>query len=146
MKDGAHLEQLDADDGEEEDEEQSDNDNVADRLHRDDQTLDHLLQTLRPVDGPERPEHTEDTENLEEADAAPAEDGDEGDADDDDVETVEGRSGEGSLVEEEPISDQLERALDGEDGGEEVVPVSQGLKRIHETSNVQGRSSLYLQY
>ena len=74
LKDGAHLEQLDADDGEEEDEEQSDNDNVADRLDRDNQTLDDFLQAFRPVDRPERSEHTEDTKNLEKSDATATED------------------------------------------------------------------------
>ena len=36
-------------------------------------------------------------------------------------------------MEEKSIGDQLEGALDGEDCGEEVVPVSQGLRRAHET-------------
>ena len=48
--------------------------------------------------------------------------------------------------EEKSVGDQLEGALDGEDGGEEVVPVSQSLKRTHETSIVYGQFSLYLQY
>ena len=46
-------------------------------------------------------------------------------------------------MEEESVGDQLEGALDGEDGGEEVVPVSQGLKRWHMRPVL---SSLYLQY
>ena len=32
-------------------------------------------------------------------------------------------------MEEKSVGDQLEGALDGEDGGEEVVPVSQSLRR-----------------
>jgi hypothetical protein len=41
-----NLEKLDSDDGEEELQKNCDNDDVSDRLHRDDQTLDYLLQTL----------------------------------------------------------------------------------------------------
>ena len=35
-------------------------------------------------------------------------------------------------MEQEAVGDQLEGALDGEDGGEEVVPVSQSLRRKHQ--------------
>ena len=35
-------------------------------------------------------------------------------------------------MEQEPVGDQLEGALDGEDGGEEVVPVSQSLRPKHQ--------------
>ena len=69
-----HLEQLYTDDGKEKDEKKSDNHNVADRLDGNNQTLDDFLQTLGPVDGPERSEDTENTENLEESNAAAAED------------------------------------------------------------------------
>ena len=41
-----YLEELDPDDGEEEHEEKGDDHNVVDGLHRNDQTLNHLLQTL----------------------------------------------------------------------------------------------------
>jgi hypothetical protein len=41
-----NLEKLDSNDGEEELQENCDNDDVSNRLHRDDQTLDNLLQTL----------------------------------------------------------------------------------------------------
>ena len=69
-----HLEQLDTDDSKEEDEKKSDNHNVADRLDGNNQTLDDFLQTLRPVDGPERSEDTENTKNFEEPNAAATED------------------------------------------------------------------------
>ena len=123
---------MDTDDGKEKDEKKSDDDNVADRLDGDNQTLDDFLQAFRPVDGPERSEHTEDTKNLEESNATAAEDWDKGDADNNNVKTVERRSGKCSFVEQEPVGDQLEGALDGEDRGEEVVPVSQSLRRKHQ--------------
>ena len=41
-----YLEELYPDDGEEEHEEKGDDHNVVDGLHRNDQTLNHLLQTL----------------------------------------------------------------------------------------------------
>ena len=137
MKDVAHLEQLDADDGEEEDEEQGDNDNVADRLHRDDQTLDHLLQTLGSVNGSQRSQHTEDTKDLEESDSTSAKDRDERDGDDHNIQNVERRPTEGSFVEEKTVSDQLEATLDGEDCGEDVVKILQSLKQsIGKTMNL----------
>ena len=65
---------MDTDDSKEEDEEQGDDDNVADRLHRNNQTLDDFLQPLCPVDGPERSEDAEDTKNLEESNATATKD------------------------------------------------------------------------
>ena len=48
------LEQLDADDGEHELEQQGDEDNVADGLDGNDHTLDDMFETLGTIDGTER--------------------------------------------------------------------------------------------
>ena len=48
----ASLEQLDADDGEHEEEEDGDEQDVADVLHRHDHALHHVLQPLSAVDRP----------------------------------------------------------------------------------------------
>ena len=124
----SHLEQLDPDDREEELQQQGDHHNVADGLDGDDQTLDHLLQPLGPVDGPQWPQHTQHTEDLEEADTAASEDGDEGHGHDHDVQDVEGGAAEGALVEQEAVRDQLQAALAREDCREHVVEISEGLK------------------
>ena len=100
-----------------------DDDNVADGLDRDDQTLDDLLETLGSVDGTEGTENTEYTKDLEKPNAGAGKDGNEGDGDDDNVEDVEGGTAERALVEQEAIGDELEAALEREDSREHVVKV-----------------------
>ena len=118
---------MDTDDGKEKDEKKSDDDNVADRLDGDNQTLDDFLQAFCPVDGPERSEHTEDTKNLEETDSASSKDGDERDGDDHNIQNVKRRPSEGSFVKQKTVSDQLEATLDSEDCREDVVKILKSL-------------------
>ena len=105
-----------------------DNDNVADGLDRDDQTLDDLLETLGSVDGTEGTENAEYTKDLEKPNAGAGKDGNEGDGDDDNVEDVEGGTAERALVEQEAIGDELEAALEREDSREDVVKVVEELR------------------
>ena len=58
----------------------------------------------------------------------PEDKGYEGDGNNQHVQQVEAVPTESVFVEDEAVGDDLEDQLDGEDGGEKVVPVSQGLK------------------
>ena len=58
------LEQLDADDGEHELEEEGDKDNVADGLDGHDDALDDVLEALGTVDGSKGAKDTQHTKNL----------------------------------------------------------------------------------
>ena len=66
------FEQLDANDGEHELEEQGDQHDVADGLHGHDDALDDVLEALGPVNGPQGPEHTQYTEDLDHGDGTGA--------------------------------------------------------------------------
>ena len=61
----------------------------------------------------------------------PEDKGYEGDGNNQHVQQVEAVPTESVFVEDEAVGDDLEDQLDGEDGGEEVVPVSQSLRRAH---------------
>ena len=58
----------------------------------------------------------------------PEYEGDERDGDDEQIEEVESGPAERSRMEDEPVGDDLEAHLDGEDGREEVVEVVQNLE------------------
>ena len=126
----SYLKQLYTNYSKQELEQECDNHNVSDGLDGDNQTLHNLFETLSPVDGSQRPKHTEHTKNLEETDATASKDGDQRHGHNHNIENVEWRSSESTLMEQEAISDQLQTALDGEDGGKHVVKVSKCLKML----------------
>ena len=66
------LEELHADDGEHELQEQRHQDDVADGLHGHDHALHHVLEALGAVDGAERAEDAEDTQDLDHGDGTGA--------------------------------------------------------------------------
>ena len=60
----------------------------------------------------------------------PEHEGYEGDGDNQHVEQVESTPTEGVFMQDEPVGDDLQDQLDGEDGGEEVVKIIQNLEKI----------------
>ena len=118
------LKQLDTNHSEHEDEEDGDGHDVANGLDWHDHTLHNLLETWGTVDSTEGTEDAENTENLEETYPRSAEDANEGDSNNYYIKAVEGRTGHGAFVEKEPVRDELEETLSGEDGGEKVVKIS----------------------
>ena len=60
----------------------------------------------------------------------PEHEGYEGDGDNQHVEQVESAPTEGVFMQDEPVGDDLQDQLDGEDGGEEVVKIIQNLEKI----------------
>ena len=67
----------------------------------------------------------------------PEHEGYEGDGDNQHVEQVEAAPAEGVFMQNEPVGDDLQDQLDGEDGGEEVVKIIQNLEK----KNVQVKST-----
>ncbi len=67
-----NLEELDADDGEHELEEERDEHDVADGLDGDDDALHHVLEALGPVDGAQGAQHAQHAEDLHHGDGAGA--------------------------------------------------------------------------
>ena len=59
----------------------------------------------------------------------PEHEGYEGDGDNQHVEQVESAPAEGVFMQDEPVGDDLQDQLDGEDGGEEVVKIIQNLEK-----------------
>ena len=121
------LEQLDSDDTEHEDEKDGDGHDVSDTLDGDDHTLNHLFESWSSVDGSQRAENSENTKNFEEANAGSSKDRDERDCDHHHVQNIESCATESSFVKEKTIGDELQRALDGEDGRKKVVELPQNL-------------------
>ena len=60
----------------------------------------------------------------------PEHEGYEGDGDNQHVEQVEAAPAEGVFMQDEPVGDDLQDQLDGEDGGEEVVKIIQNLEKF----------------
>ena len=60
----------------------------------------------------------------------PEHEGYEGDGDNQHVQQVEAAPAEGVFMQDEPVGDDLQDQLDGEDGGEEVVKIIQNLEKI----------------
>ena len=60
----------------------------------------------------------------------PEHEGYEGDGDNQHVEQVESAPAEGVFMQDEPVGDDLQDQLDGEDGGEEVVKIIQNLEKF----------------
>ena len=60
----------------------------------------------------------------------PEHEGYEGDGNDEHVEQVEPAPTESVFVQDEPVGDDLQDQLDGEDGGEEVVKIIQNLENL----------------
>ena len=60
----------------------------------------------------------------------PEHEGYEGDGDNQHVEQVEAAPTEGVFMQDEPVGDDLQDQLDGEDGGEEVIKVIQNLEKF----------------
>ena len=60
----------------------------------------------------------------------PEHEGYEGDGDNQHVEQVESTPTEGVFMQDEPVGDDLQDQLDGEDGGEEVVKIIQNLEKF----------------
>ena len=58
----------------------------------------------------------------------PEDEGDEGDGDDEHVQQVEAAPTESVFVQDEPVGDDLQDQLDGEDGGEKVVKIVENLQ------------------
>ena len=58
----------------------------------------------------------------------PEDEGYEGDGDDEHVEQVEPAPTESVFVQDEPVGNDLEDQLDGEDGGEKVVKIVENLQ------------------
>ena len=59
----------------------------------------------------------------------PEHEGYEGDGDNQHVEQVEAAPAEGVFMQNEPVGDDLQDQLDGEDGGKEVVKIIQNLEK-----------------
>ena len=121
------LEQLDPDDSEHEDEKDGDGHDVADTLDGDDHALNHLLQSRSSIDGSQGTKNSENTKNFEETNTRSSKYRDERDGDHHHVQHIESCATESSFVKEKPIGDELQCALQGEDGRKKVVEFPQNL-------------------
>ena len=73
----------------------------------------------------------------------PEHEGYEGDGDDQHVEQVEAAPAEGVFMQDEPVGDDLQDQLDGEDGGEEVVKIVEDLQKEEFLSKISNDFNLH---